>query len=94
MSATYRVRIRTVNSAPPETAAVRLIALLPDQWAAALLCCTEGTVTLALAPPNSPSSAEVASVIDEVLVNSAMRGWIRDEVASPRIGRSEGQGEG
>lgn len=85
MPATYRVRIRTSDDAAPETAAVRLVALLPGQWSARLLDCSE-TVTLALTPPGSSSPDEVERVVDAVLAHAALRGWFRDGIVSNDAG--------
>ena len=88
MSATYNVRIRTIGNASPETAAVRLMALLPKQWSANLLGCTKTARALTITPPDRSSSTEVASVVDELLTNSVLHEWVRDGVVSRHIGES------
>lgn len=85
MPTTYRVRIRNGDDAVPETAAVRLVALLPGAWSARLLDCSEA-VTLALTPPGSSSSAEVERVVDTVLADAALRGWFRDGMVDHHSG--------
>jgi hypothetical protein len=78
MPTTYRVQIRGASGTAPETAAVRLIASLPMQWAVTLLGCTDAIAAFALILPGNPSPGEVAKVVDDALADSAMRSWTRD----------------
>ncbi|MDT0269470.1 hypothetical protein RM844_24615 [Streptomyces sp. DSM 44915] len=83
----HQVRIKATPGSPPgaapETAALRLITLLPGQWSATLLSCTEDTATLALTRPRG-TSQEASEAVDRTLGEAAMRGWVRDgEVRTP-----------
>jgi hypothetical protein len=80
---THQVQIKATADAPagaaPEAAAVRLIALLPAQWTAGLVRCTDTTATLALTP-SGDSPTLVTSAVDEALASPALSGWARDGV--------------
>ncbi|WP_030193732.1 hypothetical protein [Streptomyces sp. NRRL S-87] len=85
------VRIEVTDLAPAgaaaETAAVRLIALLPVGWHATLRECAAGWATLSLTPPAAPAppaappgpggAAAARAVVDQVLRHPALRGWSR-----------------
>ncbi|SCK10855.1 hypothetical protein [Streptomyces sp. WMMB 322] len=78
---THQVQIKATGQAPagaaPETAAVRLIALLPARWTAGLLRCTDTTATLALTPGRD-AEAHVAHAVDEALASPSLCGWSRE----------------
>ncbi|CAL9481062.1 hypothetical protein [Streptomyces sp. enrichment culture] len=73
----HPVRISGPDGAPPETAAIRLIALLPPGWRAALLECHDRTATLTLTVPDGVAAPAVDGTLDDILANPVLRGWSR-----------------
>lgn len=79
MSVAYRIRIEALASAPadaaPETAVVRLVALLPAAWRAILVECGERTAVVTVTPSETVSAPEVARTIAAVVRDRAFAGW-------------------
>ncbi|MEU3947413.1 hypothetical protein [Streptomyces sp. NPDC029526] len=73
----HPVRISGPDGAPPETAAIRLIALLPTGWRATLHDCHERTATLTLTVPDGVEPPAVDAALDDILANPVLRGWSR-----------------
>jgi hypothetical protein len=77
MPTEYPVRISGPADAPPETAAIRLIALLPAGWRATLVGCRDTVAELAVSAPDGLTPAAVERALDEIVANPALRGWSR-----------------
>ncbi|MFJ4188901.1 hypothetical protein [Kitasatospora sp. NPDC089509] len=75
------VRIELTDAAPaeaaPETAAVRVIALLSGRWRVSLVGVSPTTATLSLTAPGTVPAAAVEEAVDEVLARPELRGWVR-----------------
>ncbi|NEC84728.1 hypothetical protein [Streptomyces sp. SID12501] len=61
--------------AAPETAAVRLITLLPTEWTAAIVHCTDGAAVIAVAAPGTVLASQVEYTVDEIMRATALTGW-------------------
>ncbi|MGW5126350.1 hypothetical protein ACWEQ7_20320 [Streptomyces sp. NPDC004069] len=76
----HRVAIQATAEAPvigaPETAATRLVALLPATWEVVDLRCSGDTAVLSLASSSGTTAEEAATVIDEALSHPALTGWV------------------
>ncbi|MFD6419891.1 hypothetical protein [Streptomyces sp. NPDC060194] len=81
MTTTLSLRIERTeeagSGAAAETAAVRLIALLPQGWEASLLEYTDTTASFSLTAPASLSAPAADRELDAVLASPALRGWTR-----------------
>ncbi|MDG9726523.1 MULTISPECIES: hypothetical protein [unclassified Streptomyces] len=77
MPTEHSVRISGPADAPPETAAIRLIALLPTGWRARLVGCHGTTAELAVSAPDGLTPPAVGLAVDGVLAHPALRGWSR-----------------
>ncbi|MBM7089002.1 hypothetical protein ABZ606_16660 [Streptomyces sp. NPDC012461] len=77
MPTEHPVRISGPDDAPPETAAIRLIALLPKGWRATVLDCHDGTATLRLTVPDGLTPPAVDRTLDDILANPVLRGWTK-----------------
>ncbi|MEU9588344.1 hypothetical protein ACGF7W_10450 [Streptomyces sp. NPDC048219] len=77
MPTEHPVRISGPADAPPETAAIRLIALLPTDWRATLVSCRGTVAELSVTAPDGLTPAAVELALDDVLANPALRGWTR-----------------
>ncbi|WP_431955008.1 hypothetical protein [Actinacidiphila sp. bgisy167] len=79
MTTPRRFRIEASEHAPlgaaPETAAVRLIALLPPQWKASIVECTARAAVIAVTSPASPAQGDVDQVVEEIVCRPALAGW-------------------
>jgi hypothetical protein len=79
VSVAYRIRIEALASAPasaaPETAVVRLVALLPAGWRATLVECGKRTAIVTVTPFETVSAPEVARIIAAVVRGRALAGW-------------------
>ncbi|CAL9526385.1 hypothetical protein [Streptomyces sp. Tu 3180] len=92
MPTARRVRIEVTDEAPSgaaaETAAVRLIALLPAGWTARLLGCTATSATLLVTPSAELSADGVAAAVDGILRRPPLRGWARTRLPGDVTGAS------
>ncbi|MFS0694703.1 hypothetical protein [Streptomyces nitrosporeus] len=64
-------------SASPETAVVRLVSLLPQDWSVSPAGTTEATATLTVTAPDGTTEDQVLRTVDEALSASPMQGWAR-----------------
>lgn len=84
MSLSHRVTIHATADAvaagaAPETAAVRLVSLLPTTWEVSGIRCTEDTATLSLLLPGDVTPQDATARIADALRHPALRGWTRSD---------------
>ncbi|MFJ9666450.1 hypothetical protein ACIRPP_17820 [Streptomyces sp. NPDC101219] len=77
MPTEHPVRISGPDDAAPETAAIRLIALLPTGRRATVLDCHGGTATLKLTVPDGLTPPAVDRTLDDILASPVLRGWTK-----------------
>ncbi|MFD7901807.1 hypothetical protein ACFV4F_06460 [Kitasatospora sp. NPDC059722] len=70
---------QALPAAAPETAAVRLISLLPAPWTATLTGVTPTAATLTLSAPEAPAAGTAEEAVDRALSRPELCGWIRTE---------------
>jgi len=84
MPVTHHIQITATADvtvpAVPETAAVRLISLLPAPWTASLSGLTDTTATLALTVPGGADPADAVDVVAAALTQPELRGWVSAEI--------------
>ncbi|MFJ4842512.1 hypothetical protein [Streptomyces sp. NPDC088746] len=80
----HHFRIAVSAAAPagaaPETAAVRLITLLPAPWTGAIVECADGAAVIAVTPPGAVSAPEVERTVEEIVRGRALTGWTSSPV--------------
>ncbi|MBC9718870.1 hypothetical protein H9Y04_40715 [Streptomyces sp. TRM66268-LWL] len=77
MTTEHTVRLSGPDQAIPETAAIRVIALLPPQWKASDLNCSGSTAAFTLTTPTALRPTVIDTAIDEILAHPGLHGWTR-----------------
>ncbi|MFI8188706.1 hypothetical protein ACIF8T_07870 [Streptomyces sp. NPDC085946] len=64
-------------SAAPETAVVRLVSVLPQDWVVRPVGTTPSTATLSVTAPDGVAAPAALRTVDEALSTPPMQGWTR-----------------
>ncbi|MFC5952968.1 hypothetical protein ACFP51_00220 [Streptomyces pratens] len=71
----HQVSIIGPPGAPPETAAIRFVALLPADWHAEVMECWESSARLLITAPVGTTTAQATRTAAEILSKPGLKDW-------------------
>ncbi|MEU0830574.1 hypothetical protein [Streptomyces sp. NPDC005969] len=75
MNSPHQVSITGPSGVPPETAAIRFVAFLPDGWHAEVSEFQENLARLLIVAPPGTTTSEVTRIATAVLSRPGLQGW-------------------
>ncbi|WP_329391924.1 hypothetical protein OG625_41145 (plasmid) [Streptomyces sp. NBC_01351] len=75
MDLSHQVSIVGPPAAPPESAAIRFVALLPAGWHAEVGACEENLARLLIAAPSGTTTTQVNRIATDILSRPGLQDW-------------------
>ncbi|CAM5379401.1 hypothetical protein [Streptomyces purpurascens] len=75
MNSLHQVSITGPSGAPPETAAIRFLSLLPDGWRAEVGEFQENRARLRIEAPPGTTTSEATRTATDILSQPGLQGW-------------------
>ncbi|MFF4266306.1 hypothetical protein ACWGCK_10860 [Streptomyces virginiae] len=75
MNSSHQVSISSLSGAPPETAAIRFMALLPAGWHAEIGELGENLARLLIAAPPGTTASQTTEIAADILSRPGLQDW-------------------